>query len=168
MKIILIGFMGTGKTAVGKILSDKLNIKFIDMDYEIEKSEKKSINDIFKEHGEEYFRRLEINMLKESLYYEDVIISTGGGLLTSDENLNILKRENKVIFLDGNAETIQKNVSKEIDKRPLLKESKNVYETIEKLLEKRYDKYNSVCDIKININDKNIQEVVSEILVSIG
>ncbi|MGL4913480.1 MAG: shikimate kinase [Romboutsia sp.] len=168
MKIVLIGFMGTGKTVVGKKLSDKLNMKFIDMDDEIEKLQKKSINDIFREYGEEYFRRLETNLLKELLHYEDVIISTGGGIVTSDENLKILKGENKVIFLDGNVETIQKNVSGEINKRPLLKESKNIPQTIETLLEKRYYKYNSVCDIKIDINDKNIQEVVSETLVSIG
>lgn len=167
MKIVLIGFMGTGKSVVGKQLSQELSMKLFDMDYEIEKSQKRSISDIFKKDGEEYFRKLETNLLKELLKYDDIIISTGGGIVTLDENLKLLEIEKKVIFLDGDAKTIQQNVHKEINKRPLLKESKNVYKTIEGLLKNRYCKYEKVCDIKIDINDKNIQEVVSEILVSI-
>lgn len=165
MKMILIGFMGVGKTSVGKLLSSKLNIKFIDMDNEIEKREKKSISNIFKECGEDYFRQLESDLLKELLKEDDIVISTGGGIITKKENVGILKEEERVIFLDATAEKIQKNVAKEIDTRPLLKESKNVYETIDKLLVKRLDKYNDICNIKISINDKNINEVVSEILV---
>ena len=165
MRIILIGFMGSGKTVVGKSLANKLNIKFIDMDTEIEKREKKTISNIFKEHGEDYFRKLESNLLKGLVEEDNVVISTGGGIITRQENMDILKREKKVIFLDANVQTIQKNVSREINKRPLLKESNSIYDTINSLLRKRYDKYNSICDMKISINDKNINDVVSEILV---
>ena len=165
MKTILIGFMGTGKTSVGKLLSSKLNTKFIDMDNEIEKREQKTISNIFKEHGEDYFRQLESNLLKELLKEDNIVISTGGGIITKQENIELLKEEERVIFLDASVEKIQKNLSKEIDKRPLLKESKNTYETINKLLEKRLNKYNDISNIKISIDDKNINEVVSEILV---
>ena len=167
MRITLIGFMGSGKTVVGKSLADKLNIKFIDMDTEIEKIEKKTISNIFKEDGEDYFRKLESDLLKVLLKEDNIVISTGGGIITRQENIDMLKEEKRVVFLDANVETIQKNVSKEINKRPLLKESKNIYETIDSLLKKRYDKYNGVSDMKISINDKNINEVVSEMLVYI-
>lgn len=168
MRIILIGFMGVGKTVVGKSLAKNLNIKFIDMDNEIEKRENKIISDIFKESGEEYFRELENDLLKELLKEDNIIISTGGGIITKQENIDILKQERKVVFLDANVKTIQKNVSKEIDKRPLLKQSENIAETIDNLLKKRINKYNDTYNIKIDINDKNINEVVSEILVHIG
>ncbi|MCR8745201.1 shikimate kinase [Romboutsia lituseburensis] len=167
MKLILIGFMGTGKTVIGKKISNKSNIKFVDMDNEIEKRENMTITKIFEINGEQYFRILETKVLKDLLKENNIIISTGGGIVTTDENLDILKKEKNVVFLDGNVETIKRNVSRELDKRPLLKNSSNIYDTIEKLLNQRYDKYNSTCDIKIDINDKNIQEVVSEILVSI-
>lgn len=168
MRIILIGFMGVGKTVVGKSLAKNLNIKFIDMDNEIEKRENKIISDIFKESGEEYFRELENDLLKELVKEDNIIISTGGGIIIKQENIDILKQERKVIFLDANVKTIQKNVSKEIDKRPLLKQSENIAETIDNLLKKRINKYNDTYNIKIDINDKNINEVVSEILVHIG
>jgi shikimate kinase len=165
MKTILIGFMGTGKTSVGKLLSSKLNTKFIDMDNEIQKREQKTISNIFKDCGEDYFRQLESNLLKELLKEDNIVISTGGGIIKKQENIEILKEEKRVIFLDASVEKIQKNVSKEIDTRPLLKESKNIYETINNLLEKRLYQYNNISDIKISINDKNINEVVSEIVV---
>lgn len=168
MRIILIGFMGVGKTVVGKSLAKNLNIKFIDMDNEIEKRENKIISDIFKEFGEAYFRKLENDLLKELVKEDNIIISTGGGIITKQENIDMLKQESKVIFLDANVKTIQKNVSKEIDKRPLLKQSQNISETIDNLLKKRINKYNDTYNIKIDINDKNINEVVSEILVHIG
>ncbi|MDK2563204.1 shikimate kinase [Romboutsia sedimentorum] len=168
MRIILIGFMGVGKTVVGKSLAKNLSIKFIDMDNEIEKRENKIISDIFKESGEEYFRKLENDLLKELVKQDNIIISTGGGIITKQENIDILKQERKVVFLDANVWTIQKNVSKEINKRPLLKQSENIAETIDNLLKKRINKYNDTYNIKIDINDKNINEVVSEILVHIG
>jgi shikimate kinase len=168
MRIILIGFMGVGKTVVGKSLAKNLNIKFIDMDNEIEKRENKAISEIFKESGEAYFRKLEKDLLKELVKKDNIIISTGGGIITKQENIDILKKERQVVFLDANVWTIQKNVSKEIDKRPLLKQSQNIAETIDNLLKKRINKYNDTYNIKIDINDKNINEVVSEILVHIG
>ncbi len=168
MRIILIGFMGVGKTVVGKSLAKNLNIKFIDMDNEIEKRENKIISDIFKEYGEAYFRKLENDLLKELLKEDNIIISTGGGIITKQENIDILKQESKVVFLDANVKTIQKNVSKEIDKRPLLKQSEDIAKTIDNLLKKRINKYNDIYNMKIDINDKNINEVVSEILVHIG
>lgn len=168
MRIILIGFMGVGKTTIGKIIAKKLKLNFVDMDNYIEKREGKSISKIFEEYGEQHFRELESESLKDLIKSDNIVISTGGGIITTKENSDILKKEKIVIFLDANTQTILNNLYKEIDKRPLLSNSKNVEYTISNLLNQRYEKYNSICDIKIDINEKNIEEVVSQILVNIG
>lgn len=168
MKLILIGFMGVGKTSVGKKLSEKLNLKFIDTDYEIEKSENKTISQIFEDYGERYFRTLETKILKSSIKEENIIISTGGGIITNEENYKILKNEKNVIFLDASTKTIIRHLYDETNKRPLLKDSKNLSSKIEELLSIRYEKYKEVSDILIEVNNKNIDEVISQILVYIG
>lgn len=168
MKIILIGFMGVGKTSVGKQLARKLNFNFIDTDYEIERLTNKSIPDIFEQYGENYFRKLENIILEKFVKNEDIVMATGGGIITTKENYNILKNEEKVIFLDGSVETIINHVQNERNQRPLLKESENLSKKIEELLSIRYEKYIEVSDILIDINGKNIDEVISQILVYIG
>lgn len=168
MKIILIGFMGVGKTVIGKKIAKKLNIGLVDIDEEIEKREQKSIENIFEVYGEGYFRTLENNLLKELVNQDNIVISTGGGILKKEENYSILKNEENVVFLDANVDTIIKNLSSnkdEINRRPLLKTSINLYKTIENLLYERYEKYISVSNFKIDTNDKNIDEVVSQVLV---
>ena len=168
MKIILIGFMGVGKTSVGKQIARKLNFNFIDTDYEIERLTNKSIPDIFEQYGENYFRKLENSILEKFVKNEDIVMATGGGIITTKENYNILKNEEKVIFLDGSVETIINHVQNERNQRPLLKESENLSKKIEELLSIRYEKYIEVSDILIDINGKNIDEVISQILVYIG
>ena len=167
MRAILIGFMGVGKTSVGKRLAKKLNFDFIDTDYEIELVEKKSISKIFEQDGEKYFRKLENNLLKDLVKNDNIVISTGGGIITTKENFDILKHEKNVIFLDGSIKTIINNLHNDISQRPLLKGSENLSKKIEELLSIRYEKYRQVSDILIDINDKKIEEVISQILVYI-
>lgn len=167
MRIIVIGFMGVGKTTVGRELSKRLNLNFIDMDREIERREDKTIAEIFEAYGESHFRMLETNLLKELVQEDNIVISTGGGVVTIEENFNILKNEKSVIFLDADTKNIISHLSEEIDKRPLLRDSNNLEKTIGDLLNKRYGKYNSVYDSKIDVNEKNVEEVVGQILVNI-
>lgn len=165
--IILIGFMGSGKTTIGKLIASKRNMKFIDMDLEIEKLEKKTINKIFIENGEKYFRKKETEVLIDVCSLKDTVISTGGGIIESIDNIEILKKQECVIWLDGNVDTILNNIKNEIDKRPKLKETINLEESIKKLLDERYDKYKDSSNIIVNINNKNVEQVVSQILVYI-
>lgn len=167
MRIILIGFMGVGKTTVGKIIAKELNMDFIDMDDEIEKKEKSTITKIFEKQGETYFRNLETQVLKELMLEDNVVISTGGGIVTKEENYKILKGEKMVIYLDANCHTIIKHLSNETNQRPLLKNSLDLKKTISDLLNKRIERYNSISNIKIDVNNKNIEEVISQILVYI-
>lgn len=165
--IILIGFMGSGKTTIGEKISLMKNMRFIDLDLEVEKLEKKTINDIFAEKGEPYFRNIESKLLEKYCCLDDVVISTGGGIIESKNNIEILKNKKNVIWLDGNVDTILKHLRNEIHKRPKLKNEKNLEEYIKKLLDYRKDKYNKSSNIKIDINGKNIEQVISEILVYI-
>lgn len=165
--IILIGFMGSGKTTVGKLIASKKNMQFIDMDLEIEKLEKKTINQIFSENGESYFRKKEKEILSYVCSLENVVISTGGGIIENNDNIEILKKQECVIWLDGNVDTILNNLKNEIDKRPKIKETNNLEKSIKELLNRRYNKYEEVSNIIVNINDKNVEQVVSQILVYI-
>ncbi|MFR8871893.1 shikimate kinase [Paraclostridium sordellii] len=165
--IILIGFMGSGKTTIGEKLSLMKNMRFIDLDLEVEKLEKKTINDIFTEKGEQYFRNIESKLLEKYCYLDDVVISTGGGIVEGNDNIEILKNKKNVIWLDGNVDTILNHLRNETHKRPKLKDEKNLEEYIKKLLDYRKDKYNKSSNIKIDINGKNIEQVISEILVYI-
>ncbi|SCH10408.1 MULTISPECIES: shikimate kinase [unclassified Romboutsia] len=165
MKLILIGLMGSGKTTIGKELSIKLGYKFIDMDDEIEKSEGMTIVEIFEKYGEKKFRDLETDLLKKIILQDDVIISTGGGIIKEKINRELLKEQENVIFLDGNITTLINHLSFECEKRPLLKNTDDLYKKIEELLKERYEKYKESSRIKIDINNKNINEVVSQILV---
>lgn len=167
MKIILIGLMGAGKTTIGKELSNKLNLRFIDMDDEIEKQSKMSIVDIFEKYGENRFREIESKLLEKIALEDDIIISTGGGIIKIDDNRKLLKKQDNVVFLNGSIDTLVKNVSNDIYKRPLLKDSTDLYIKIEELLKERYEKYKESSNIIIDINNKNINEVVSQILVYI-
>lgn len=165
--IILIGFMGSGKTTVGKLIASKKNMQFIDMDLEIEKLEKKTINQIFSENGESYFRKKEKEILSYVCSLENVVISTGGGIIENNDNIEILKKQECVIWLDGNVDTILNNLKNEIDKRPKIKETNNLEKSIKELLNRRYNKYEEASNIIVNINDKNVEQVVSQILVYI-
>lgn len=165
--IILIGFMGTGKSTVGRKIAKIKDMNFIDTDLEIEKIEKKTINEIFKEYGESYFRQKETELLKEVVKLKDTIISTGGGIIESEDNINILKDSKNVIWLDANVETILKHLENKIEKRPKLKNKKDLKSNIKNLLNKRYKNYEKCSYIKINIDGKNIEQVVSDVLVYI-
>lgn len=160
--ILLIGFMGSGKSTIGKQLSKYLNKNFIDMDEEIEKKENTSISNIFTNYGEEYFRKIETKYLESLLDKEDTIISTGGGIVLENYNRQLLKKIGKVIFLHADVNHIVDNV-KDDTKRPLLK-TKDYVKTISDLLESREDKYLSSADIIIQTSGKDVDSIVEEII----
>jgi shikimate kinase len=159
--IILTGFMGTGKTAVGKELSRLLNMKLIDVDSEIEKSEKMTINEIFTHFGEARFREIETEMVKKISQSKNVIISTGGGVVLKQENIDILKKNGVIFWLTASPETIL-NRTGNSNKRPLL-QTENPLTRIKELLSFRKPFYEK-ADIMIDTEGKSPLQIAEEII----
>ncbi len=160
--VILIGFMGSGKSSVGKALAKKLERKFIDMDDEIELGEEKSINEIFAEYGEDHFREVETNYLEKLLTKKNKVISTGGGVILKEENIAILKRIGTVVFLHTTYEALLKNLEGD-KKRPLLQRD-DAEEVIKNLLTKREPIYFNAASMIIQTSKKSIDEIAKEII----
>ena len=123
MKIFFIGFMGTGKTHSGRLLSEKLGIPFFDLDEEIVSHDGKSINEIFATEGEEYFRLLEKDVLHIiTEYNESFVMACGGGTPCYYNNIDYMNKEGLSIWLNTTFETLYKRLLKEKDKRPLIRD----------------------------------------------
>lgn len=157
--IYLIGFMGAGKTTIGKELAKQLAIPVMDIDEEIEKQEKKSINQIFAQQGEAYFRECETKLLQK-LKDENAVITTGGGIITREENRLLLKG-GTVFFLFATVEEIMKRLEHD-ESRPLLKGDKK--QQIIDLYEKRMIFYQNTADYMIDTTGKMVGEIANEII----
>ncbi len=162
--IILTGFMGTGKTAVGKKLSMFLKMELIDVDTEIEKSQRMTINEIFKQFGEPGFREIETEMIQKLSERKDVIISTGGGAVLKQKNMDALRKQGVIICLMASPETILKRTSHNSN-RPLLK-VEDPFEKIKELLHFRRPFYEK-ADIMIDTEGKTPLQIAEEIIEKI-
>ena len=158
--IVFCGFMASGKTTMARLLADKLNLTYIDTDEYICKKYNMTIPEIFNKGGEEFFRNLEFECIKEISTFQNLIISTGGGLLTFDRNFKILKDNSIIIFLDRNFKDIYETISKDKN-RPLA--NNNSEEKLRTLYNSRKDKYLKFSHIHI-INDKNINMILDDII----
>ena len=121
-RVILIGYMGSGKTTGGKALSKETGMMFYDLDWYIESRMHKSVSQIFAEKGEEGFRKIEYNMLHEVAEFEDVIISCGGGTPCFFDNIDYLNQQGEVVYLKASPETLYKHLLMAKIERPLLKD----------------------------------------------
>ncbi|MCR8847121.1 shikimate kinase [Rossellomorea sp. SC111] len=158
--IFLIGFMGVGKTTIGKRLGEVLNLPVIDMDHYIENKEKKTIKDIFHQHGESYFRDLETRVLLE-LESEDAIITTGGGVVESKVNRDFLRHKGSVFHLTCSFDALWERLEGDEDRPLVLNNSKD------KLLgffERRFPLYENGSSVTIHTDHKSVDEVVRAIL----
>lgn len=161
--IILIGFMGSGKTSVGKALALKLGYSFLDTDILVEAEEEKQINDIFKQHGEEYFRECETRLLlKLGTSLNNTVLSTGGGLPLREQNGNLLKELGLVIYLKASCETII-NRLKGDSTRPLLRGDDQVTR-ISNLLKVRRPIYENTAHIMIDTDERSLDNIVEMII----
>lgn len=160
--IYLIGFMGTGKSSVSKLLGKMTGRKEYDLDLMIEEDAKKSIADIFREEGEESFRDQETKVLYQTKEISNAIISCGGGTVLRKENVQFMKEHGKILLLTATAQTVLDRVKNSND-RPILNGNMNV-EYIENLMEKRRMIYQQSADITIKTDNKALVEIANEVV----
>lgn len=164
MNIFLLGMMLAGKSTIGKLLADKLSYDFIDTDNLIETKIGMKITDYFNIFGETSFRQLEKEVLHSLNLASDTVIATGGGIVLDPKNVAYMKRKGIIIYLEVDESTILKRINtKELAFRPLLKNDNTIY-TIRNLLNSRRPLYENCSDIKINCINKDINEIVNEII----
>lgn len=160
--VILIGFMGCGKTTVGLRLSYRLRQSVIDTDKEIEREEKRTVSAIFAEEGESYFRERETACLQKLIKsVSNQIISAGGGLPLREENRRLLHKLGKVFYLRADAETIYERLKGDTT-RPLLQGS-DPKTKIRTLMEQRDACYRKAADVVIQVDGKNFEQIMDEI-----
>ena len=167
MKIILLGYMASGKSTIGKLIAKEYNLQFVDLDDYIEQKEQKNIPEIFKDNGEIYFRKKETEYLVELLNKkEDFVLSLGGGTPCYGNNMEHIKSVKKVcsIYLKANSTTIVERLKEEKENRPLVAELNNedLLEFVAKhLFERNY--YYNMAHFKVQIDNKSIGEICNEI-----
>ncbi len=159
--IILVGFMGTGKSVVGKKLAARLNRDFLELDDMIELREKRPIKDIFEKKGESCFRLVEKEVVKKAAHRKNIVISAGGGAIVDEENFKNLKNSGTIICLKASPEIILKRTIG-LKTRPLLNVP-DPKKKIEELLKKREPYYNK-ADFGIETDNLSIDEVVLKII----
>lgn len=159
--IVLIGFMGCGKTSVGKRLSMKLKREFIDTDDFIEKREGMSISEIFAQKGEEYFRNLETELCKRFETPKSKIIATGGGIIKNPKNVECLKKGGTIVYLKSTPKQIALNLRYD-NSRPLL-QCENKEKKIAELMEERNPLYKSCADVTIDVSNIDIDATLDKI-----
>jgi Shikimate kinase len=159
--IILIGMPGCGKSTIGRGLAEKINKSFIDMDEFIEQQENRKISDIFT-MGEHVFRNIESKAVESLSKENNLIIATGGGVIKKASNIDNLKKNGIIIFIDRPINKILEDL--EDENRPLLKNNKDKIYT---LFEERYDLYNKYCDIKV-LNEGSLDETLNKLVNILG
>ena len=164
--IALIGFMGTGKTTVGKALAEKLGKEFFELDLLIEKKAGKTIPAIFKEDGEISFREFEIDVAKEVSQLRNAVIACGGGVILNKINIDRLRKEAVIVYLTASPRVILRRISRDTDERPLLAVA-NPTLTIKDLLRFRRPFYERAADVTVNTSRLDIDSVVRQITAKI-
>ena len=159
--IVLIGFMGAGKSTIARELCKQHGLDIVEMDETIEAREKMPISEIFAAKGEPYFRELETNLLIEMQSKAGQVISCGGGVPMREQNVIEMKKNGSVFLLTAAPETIYNRV-KDSHNRPLLENNMSV-EYIKELMEKRRDKYEAAADHLISVDDRSVEEICAEI-----
>lgn len=168
--IILIGFMGSGKTSVGRKLAKEMKLSFVDTDNMIEEQSHMKISDIFAQHGEAYFRGLETLTLRQLLDSEKrLVISVGGGLPVQPQNREYLKQLGKVVYLKAETGTLVQRLKGDTT-RPLLAADpgETLEQKIDRLKADREEIYKSTADFEVKTDNKGFRRIIEEIKKNVG
>ena len=172
-RIIIIGYMGSGKTTVGHALSQELGLPFYDLDWYIETRMHRTVKQIFDEKGEEGFRKIEHNLLHEVAEFEDVIISCGGGTPCFFDNIDYINRQGETVYLKCTTDVLYKHLKMGKTVRPLLlnqtpDEVKTFIEAQLKQREPFYAKAKHIVDVSLMDNKEKIKTTVDAIRGELG
>lgn len=163
MNIVLIGYRGTGKSTVGRILADRLSRELVSTDAEIIKRTNRSIPDIVQQSGWNYFRDLESDVCRDLAARDGILIDTGGGIILRSENVAVLKKHGVVFWLVAGVPEIAARIGRD-DQRPSLTEGKSFVEEIEEVLREREPKYRRAAHHLIQTDQRAPAEVADSIL----
>jgi shikimate kinase len=163
MNIVLIGYRGTGKSAVGRLLAARLGRELLSTDAEIAKRSQRSIPEIVAQEGWEYFRDLESAVCRELADRAGLVIDTGGGAILRAQNVEMLKKNGSVFWLTASVETIAKRIGSD-NQRPSLTGSKSFVDEIQDVLRERTPKYQAAADHSIATDNRSINQLVETIL----
>lgn len=163
--IVIIGMSGVGKNEVGKELAQRLGWDFLDTDQIIVEQKGISIDEIFQKYGEEYFREEESKVVADVSKENNTIISTGGGVVLKEENIEKLRQNGYIFLLMGKIDTIVENLHNSTMKKPLFKDSLDLKEKVNSLFKSREHLYLISSDCIVNIDDKSLDEITKEIII---
>jgi shikimate kinase len=163
MNIVLIGYRGTGKSTVGKVLAARLGRELISTDAEIVKRTKQSIPEIVAQRGWEYFRDVESDVCRDLAGRNELVIDTGGGTILRPQNVEVLKRNGKLIWLSATVDTITARIGGDTQ-RPSLTGTKSFVDEITEVLRDRTPKYQAAADHVIQTDDRSIQQLAEAVL----
>lgn len=172
IRIALIGYMGAGKTTVGRILAKTLSLPFYDLDWYIENRMRSTVKQLFDERGEEGFRRIEHNMLHEVAEFENVVLSLGGGTPCFFDNMDYLNQQADTVYLKAEPEVLIQHLKMGHRVRPLLlgKSEDELVDYVKKQIEEResfYKKARYTLDVSLLDTPKKIQQSVDQIIAMV-
>ena len=163
MKVYLIGFMGAGKTTIGRELAARLDIPFFDLDELIESSEKMSVKEIFAAQGEPYFRKRERDLLRATKHLERAVIATGGGTFTFDENIQFIKSEGLSIYLSAPYALLRLRVGDKAAERPLFRDDVSAHDLFASRI-----RFYRMSDLTIEIREEETPaEIVERLMLEL-
>lgn len=163
MNIVLIGYRGTGKSTVGRLLASRLGRQLVSTDAEIVKRAERSVPEIIAQEGWEYFRDLESDICRELADRDQLVIDTGGGAILRTQNIDTLKKHGTVFWLTASVETIVKRIGSD-DQRPSLTGTKSFVDEIQDVLQERVPKYQAAADHVIATDHRSINQLVETVL----
>ena len=163
MKIYVVGFMGAGKTTVGRELAARLDVPFFDLDELVEAAEKSSIKDIFAHHGEPYFRKRERDLLRSTKFLDSAVVATGGGTFTFDENIQFIQSEGLSVYLSAPYALLRARIGDKAAERPLFRDDDAAHELYASRL-----RYYRMADVTLNVRaDETAPEIVERLLLEL-
>jgi len=163
MKIYLVGFMGAGKTTVGRELAARISAPFFDLDELIESAEKASIKEVFAQHGEPYFRKRERDVLRSTRHLESAVVATGGGTFTFDENIQLIQSEGLSVYLSAPYSLLRSRIGEKATERPLFRDDIAAHELYASRI-----RYYRMSDITIEVREEETtNEIVERLLLEL-